>query len=137
MNLIRSLQNFEININNKTEKEGKGNVLTSNIGAEETQRKIKTNESMSEAIALFGKQFTKILKQVDRESRTNDQHIMSNIKGQQNNMRKFKTDGNNNQPKGVQCSKCEGYGHLKIECATYIKKQKKNLVVSWSDEDNS
>jgi len=51
-------------------------------------------------------------------------------------MRKVKTDENSNQSKGVQCHECEGYGHIKTECATYLKKQKKSLVVSWSDEDN-
>ncbi|MCI48534.1 gag-protease polyprotein, partial [Trifolium medium] len=39
--------------------------------------------------------------------------------------------------KGVQCHECEGYGHIRAECATYLKKQKKSLVVSWYDEDDS
>lgn len=47
-----------------------------------------------------------------------------------------KTDKNNNQSKDVQCHKCEGYGHIRTECTTYLKKQKKSLAVSWSDEDN-
>ncbi|MCI55815.1 gag-pol polyprotein, partial [Trifolium medium] len=32
---------------------------------------------------------------------------------------------------------CEGYGHIRTECATYLKKQKKGLTVTWSDEDES
>jgi len=94
------------------------------------------NESLSEAIVLFGKQFNKILKQADWKPRTNVQHIRSNIDDQQDNVRKVKTDGNNNQSKGVQCSECEGYSHVRTECATYLKKQKRSLVVSWSDKDN-
>jgi hypothetical protein len=39
--------------------------------------------------------------------------------------------------KGVQCHECEGYGHIRTECATFLKKQKKSLVVPWSDEDDS
>ncbi|MCI64208.1 gag-protease polyprotein, partial [Trifolium medium] len=35
-----------------------------------------------------------------------------------------------------QCHECEGYGHIRTECATYLKKQKKSLVVSWSDEES-
>jgi len=50
---------------------------------------------------------------------------------------KRKTNGNNNQSKGAQCYECEGHGHIKTECVTYLKKQKKSLVVSWSDEDKS
>ena len=34
------------------------------------------------------------------------------------------------------CFECNGFGHVKPECATYLKKQKKGLSVSWS-EDNS
>jgi len=52
-------------------------------------------------------------------------------------MRKVKNDENSNESNGVQCHECEGYGHVKTECATYLKKQKKSLVVFWSDEDNS
>jgi len=53
------------------------------------------------------------------------------------NLKKVKTDENSNQSKGVQCHDCEGYGHIRTECATYLKKQKKNLDIYWSDEDNS
>ncbi|MCI28313.1 gag-protease polyprotein, partial [Trifolium medium] len=54
-----------------------------------------------------------------------------------NTQRKPRTDEKTNQVKGVQCHECEGYGHIRIECATYLKKQKKDLTVSWSDEDDS
>ncbi|MCH94417.1 gag-protease polyprotein, partial [Trifolium medium] len=35
------------------------------------------------------------------------------------------------------CHECEGYGHIKAECPTFLKRQKKSLAVSWSDEDDS
>jgi len=47
-----------------------------------------------------------------------------------------RTDENNTQYKGVQCHECEGYGHIRTECATFLKTQKKSLVVSWLDEDD-
>jgi uncharacterized protein YjhX (UPF0386 family) len=46
-------------------------------------------------------------------------------------------DEKNTQYIGVQCHKCEGYGHIRTECATFLKRQKKSLVVSWSDGDDS
>jgi len=52
-------------------------------------------------------------------------------------VRNVKNDETSHQSKGVQCHECEGYGHIITECATYLKKQKKSLVVSWSDEGNS
>ncbi|MCI63375.1 gag-protease polyprotein, partial [Trifolium medium] len=51
--------------------------------------------------------------------------------------KKTKTDEKPNQGKGVQCHECEGYGHIRTECATYLKKQKKGSTVTWSDEDES
>ena len=48
-----------------------------------------------------------------------------------------RSDEKKSQYKGVQCHECEGYGHIRTECATFLKKQKKSLVVSWSDGDDS
>jgi len=135
--LIGSLQNFEININNKIDKKGNDIAFISDIDAEEAQRELKDNESVSEAIVLLGRLFNKILKQADWKPRSNGQNIKSNIDNQQDNVRKVKTNENINQSKGVQCHECEGHGHIRTECATYLKKQKKSLVVSWSNEDNS
>jgi len=44
--LIGSLQNFEININSKIDKKGKGTAFISDIDAEETQRDLKDNENL-------------------------------------------------------------------------------------------
>jgi len=48
-----------------------------------------------------------------------------------------RSDGKNSQYKRVQCHECEGYGHIRTECATFLKKQKKSLTASWSDDDGS
>jgi hypothetical protein len=48
-----------------------------------------------------------------------------------------RSDEENSQYKGVQCHECEGYGHIRTKCATFNKKQKKSLIVSWSDDDES
>ncbi len=41
------------------------------------------------------------------------------------------------QGKGVQCRECEGYGHISAECPNYLKKQKKGMTATWSEEDDS
>jgi len=56
---------------------------------------------------------------------------------QPNNMKNFRTDDKGNHFKGVQCHECEGYSHIKTKCATFLKKQKKSLTISWPDEDIS
>ncbi|WJX56803.1 hypothetical protein P8452_42426 [Trifolium repens] len=67
-----------------------------------------------------------------RRPRSNEQHIQTEISKQGNTLTKTEADD-----KGVQCHECEGYGHMRSECATYLRKQKKGLSVSWSDEDES
>ncbi|MCI53612.1 gag-protease polyprotein, partial [Trifolium medium] len=51
--------------------------------------------------------------------------------------RKQITEEKVSQSKGVQCHECKGYGHIRTECATYLKKQNRGLIVSWSDEEES
>ncbi|PNX85016.1 gag-protease polyprotein [Trifolium pratense] len=53
---------------------------------------------------------------------------------QQKTSEKPRSDEKAIQRKGVQCHECEGYGHIRTECATFLKKQKKGLTVSWSDD---
>jgi len=47
-----------------------------------------------------------------------------------------RSDEKNSKYKGVQCHECEGYDHIGTECATFLKKRKKSLVLSWSDGDD-
>jgi hypothetical protein len=48
-----------------------------------------------------------------------------------------RSDEMNAHYKGVQCHECERYGHIRTECATFLKKQKKSLAMSWSGGDDS
>jgi len=60
--LIRSLQNFEITVNNKTGKKGKGIAFTSSVDSDEKQGNLEDDEGMSESLAVLGRQFKKIFK---------------------------------------------------------------------------
>ena len=40
------------------------------------------------------------------------------------------------QSRGIQCHGCEGYGHIRVECPTSLKKQEKGMSVTWSDGDS-
>ena len=122
--LIGSLQNFEITINRKIEKKGKGIAFASSVDSDETQGKHKDDGDMSESLALLGRQFKKIFKQFDRRSRSNGQNIRPNIDGQPNKEKMARSNDKNSQYKGVQCHECEGYGHIRTECATFLKKTK-------------
>ncbi|WJX19410.1 hypothetical protein P8452_09112 [Trifolium repens] len=131
--VVGSLQTFEMNFSDKVEKKGKNIAFTSNTDSKEADDDTDTREDLSEELVLLGKQFNKILKRVDRRPRRNVQHIQPNISKQGNTSAKSKTE---EEDRGVQCFECEGYGHIRTECGTYLKKQKKGLAVTWSDEDN-
>ena len=36
---------------------------------------------------------------------------------------------------GPQCFECQGYGHMKSECLTYLKSKGKAMVVTLSDSE--
>ena len=36
---------------------------------------------------------------------------------------------------GLQCFECQGYGHMKSECLTYLKSKGKAMVVTLSDSE--
>ncbi|CAJ2633234.1 uncharacterized protein LOC123890825 [Trifolium pratense] len=135
--LIGSLQTYEVAANERTEKKTKSIAFVSNAEVEEQQDEMESDESIYDAIVLLGKRFNKVLKRMDIRPRTNATDISRNINRNISNQRKPRTDDKPNQSKGVQCHECEGYGHIRTECATYLKKQKKGLSVSWSDEDDS
>ena len=93
------------------------------------------DEDLSKNLVMLGRRFNRILKQVNMRPRPNGQNIRFNTDLQTNNMHNDRPDEKRNQYKGVQCHECEGYGHIRTECATFLKKQKKSLTVSWSDDD--
>jgi hypothetical protein len=111
--LIGSLQNFEIIVNNKTDKKGKGIAFASSVESNKTQGNHEDDEDMSELLALIGRQFKRIFKQFDRGSRSNGQNIRPNIDNQPSKEKMTRSDEKNSQYKGVQCHKCEGYGHIR------------------------
>ncbi|MCI04313.1 gag-protease polyprotein [Trifolium medium] len=135
--LVGSLQTFELAMKDKSDKKNKSISFVSNADDEELESDKETDESISDAIVLLGRQFNKILKRMERRPRPNARNIRFDISKQGSTPKKTRNDEKENQGKGVQCHECEGFGHIRLECATYLKKQKKSLNVSWSDEEDS
>jgi hypothetical protein len=77
-----------------------------------------------------------MLKRVDHRNRQEGQSIRFDINKQPNSFKKTKPEEKNSQSEGVQCHECEGYGHIRSECGTFRKRQKKGLTVSWSSDDS-
>jgi len=76
--LIGSLQNFELVVDNRTEKKGKGIVFTTNTADDEALEESVEDENLSENLVMLGRQFNMILKQVNRRSKGNGQNIRFN-----------------------------------------------------------
>lgn len=50
--------------------------------------------------------------------------------------RKRKDENKPNKGKGNQCHECEGFGHVKVECPTFLKKQKNGMSITLSNQDD-
>src|SRR3954469_20652101 len=131
--LIGSLQTFEMGINENSEKKNKSIAFVSNSQEEVEESR---EENLSESIAMLGKQFNKIIRGMDQKPRPNVKNISSDISRSYDSGKRAKPEEKYNHSKGIHCHGCEGYGHIRAECPTYLKKQKKGLSVSWSDEDS-
>ncbi|XP_057432497.1 uncharacterized protein LOC130725270 [Lotus japonicus] len=87
-------------------KKNKSIAFVSNVEDDDQSEK-DADEDIAEAIALLGKKFSK-----------------------------GKEEDKTGRGKGIQCHECEGFGHIKAECPTYMKKQSKGMVATWSDDDS-
>ena len=132
--LIGSLQTFELGLSERTEKKSKNLAFVTNDEGED-QLELDTEEGLTNAVVLLGKQFNKVLKRMDRRSRPNVRNIPFDIRKGSEYQRK--SEEKPSQSKGIQCHGCEGYGHIKAECPTHLKKQRKGLSVCWSDDTES
>jgi len=93
--LIGSLQNFEITVNNKNDKKGKGIAFASSVEPDESQVNQEDDEDMTESLALLGRQFKKIFKQFDRRSKSIGQNIRPNIDIQPSKEKMVRSDEKN------------------------------------------
>jgi hypothetical protein len=92
------------------------------MDSDDTQGNYKDDEEMTESLALLGKQVKKIFKKFDRRSRPNGQNIRPNIDNQPSKEKMARSDEMKSHYKGVQCHECVGYGHIRTECAAFLKK---------------
>src|ERR1044072_1625594 len=114
----------------------------SNTEEENEESEMDFAGEFTEALALLGRKFNKAFKKYDRRSRPNVTDKLSDNFTKFNNSRntsfrrRGKDDERTNKSKGIQCHEREGYGHIKSECPTFLKKQKKGMVVTWSNDES-
>lgn len=103
-------------------------AFVSNTWENEDQCEKGIEESISDAISLLGIKFNKSLKRLDKISRTNVKGKGSDNFKNIDFQYKRKDEDKPNKGKGIQCHECEGLDHIKVECPTFLKKQKKGNV---------
>ncbi|CAJ2636000.1 unnamed protein product [Trifolium pratense] len=135
--LVGSLQTYESVANGRSEKKNKSIAFSSKNNEEELEDEEESNESISEAMVLLGKQFNKVLKRMDKRPRSNFKNNAPGTMRSNENQGKPKGDEKSNLNRNIRCHECEGYGHIRPECPTYQKRAKKGLTVSWSEDDDS
>src|ERR1044072_2927537 len=140
--LIGSLQTFEMTLNERPEKKNKSIAFISNTEIEDEETEADFVGEFSDALALLGRKFNKAFMKLDRKSKPNVSDKLSDNYRKANNarslgfQRKGKDEERPSRSRGIQCHECEGYGHIKSECPTFLKKQKKGMAVTWSDDES-
>jgi hypothetical protein len=132
--LIGSLQTFEMGLNDGSEKKTKSMAFMSNTEEENSQ---DGDEDLANEVAMLGRQFNRLLKKMDVRSKANVKNISSDISKSNNVGRRARSDEKPKEGKEVKCYECDGYGHIRTECGTYLKKQKMSLAATWSDESET
>jgi hypothetical protein len=135
--LIGSLQTFEMGMCDGSEKKAKSITFKSNTKEEEEEGGPDIDEDLADDVAMLGRQFNKLVKKMDERSKANVKNIASDISKSNNIGRRTRSDEKPKEGKGVQCHECDGYGHIRTECGTYLKKQKRSLAATWSNESET
>ena len=135
--LIGSLQTFELGMSDGYEKKVKSIAFVSNTEDKKEESSQDTDEGMSNDLVLLGRQFNKILKRMDVRSKSNVKNNSFDISRPNDAGRRTKSEEKSKEGKGIQCHECEGYGHIRSKCGTYLKKQKKSFATTWSDESET
>ncbi|KAA0065349.1 gag-pol polyprotein [Cucumis melo var. makuwa] len=111
--LFGSLRTFELHLGDSVSWRKPSLALTAvNEESTEEYKVSQNNDSLTKSVVLLTKQ--------DHERGEKD-----------NGSSKFDKYG-----KGIRCHECEGIGHIQTERATYLKRKKKILVATFSDEED-
>ena len=101
------------------------------------------DELSAKEIAYHAKNFRNFLKNNNRKARDANAAEPRNFrkndptKINNNDKPREKVGQSSNNFMGLQCFGCQGYGHMKSECPTYLKSKGKAMVVTLSDSEVS
>ena len=132
--LVGSLQSYELDLPKTSKSKSMALKSVDDVDASGFDDKLFATE-----IAYLAKNFRNFLRNNNRRARgkntTEPRNFRKNDPTKVNNTDKprEKVGQSSNNSMGPQCFRCQGYGHMKSECPTYLKFKGKAMAVTLSD----
>ena len=133
--LVGSLQSYELDLPKTSKSKSMAPKFVNDVDVNGFDDELSTTE-----IAYLAKNFRNFLKNNNRRARgKNDvepRNFRRNDPTKVNNTEKprEKVGQTLNNSMGQQCFGCQGYGHVKLECSTFLRSKGKAMVVTFSDD---
>ena len=122
-----SLRNFQLNQKiRQKDKPSTSKEKEKTIAFKSTEKEASHDEDGDNEMTMLAKNFQKYIKKIG-----NKKFNGKPSKGNPSSLKPFQTN-----KKGIQCRECEGFGHIQSECANTLKKNKKCMIATWSDNDS-
>ena len=134
--LVGNLQTYELGLT-RISKTGKGKSMA--LKAKNSEIDESFDDEDSKIKSYITRQFKKFMKNANGRNFDNDrrQSSSSQFKEQDKRKKDAKEGGQYTVPAGPKCFGCQGFGHMKYECPTYLKsiRKSKALATTLSDTE--
>ena len=134
--LVGNLQTYELGLT-RIGKTGKGKSMALKAKSSETNE--SSDDEDFKMKSYITRQFKKFMKNANRKGFDKDckQSSSSQFKGQDKRKKDVKEGGQYTVPAGPKYFRCQGFGHMKHECPTYLKSigKSKALAVTLNDTE--
>ncbi|KAH6803852.1 hypothetical protein C2S51_032099 [Perilla frutescens var. frutescens] len=100
---------------------------------------LENEDSSSRNRVLITKNFNRMLKRANKQSSrkfNNRRQLSGNTLQERDSNNDQKEYQQPNSRRGTQCRECDEFGHIQVECANILKRNKNNYNVSLSDDDS-
>ena len=127
--LVENLQTYELGLT-RIGKIGKSKSMALKAKSSETDESFDDEDSKMKS--YITRQFKKFMKNANGKGFNRDrrQSSSSQFKGQDKGKKDAKEGGQYTVPTGPKCFGCQGFGHIKHECPTYLKSIGKSKVLT-------
>ena len=136
--LVRSLQSYELDLPKTSKSKSMALKSVNDVDASDFDDELSTTE-----IAYLVKNFKNFLRNNNRKARGKNtvepRNFRKNDPTKVNNTEKHKEKVGqpSNNTMGQQCFGCQGCGHVKSECPTFLRSKGKAIAVTLSDDEVS